>query len=189
MQEILNLQLIFHFSLDIQQSWFLLYRVYDILKRRISTTFEQYPILILPCGELNSLFVSDKRAQLDSSGVRRRLKLKGDLETECSSNRWWPGRLGGMAARARARLGWLMGLLQECWSLLAIPRRLYLDDSRTSRHTNTHTRTLLHARILTARGNMWTYFLSNARSFKRISLSLLLDRHSYSMEIPVWSLT
>ena len=54
--------------------------------------------------------------QVDSSGVRRRLKLKGDPETEYS-NRWWQvGNNGGMAATR-----WLMGLLQECWSLLTIP--------------------------------------------------------------------
>ena len=54
--------------------------------------------------------------QVDSSGVQRRLKLKGDPETEYS-NRWWQvGNNGGMAATR-----WLMGLLQECWSLLTIP--------------------------------------------------------------------
>jgi len=36
--------------------------------------------------------------QVDSSGVQRRLKLKGDPETEYS-NRWWQvGNNGGMAA-------------------------------------------------------------------------------------------
>lgn len=129
--------------------------------------FEKYSIFILP---YDLLLFSGERTQLDSSEVRRRLKLKGDLETECSSNRWWQVGDSGGWRRARARATrWLMGLLRECWSLLAIPAVFTWMTHVVDTNAHTHS---LHARILTARGNMWTYFLSNARSFRRIFLPL-----------------
>lgn len=74
-----------------------------------------------------------RTTQVDSGGIKRRLKLKGDPETKCS-NRWWQvGNNGGMAA---AR--WLMGLLRECWSLLAIPAAS-LPGWLTYQSTHTHT--------------------------------------------------
>lgn len=166
----------------IRQSRLLFYRTYDLLKSNYISTalsfFEQYPIFILPY-ELNSLFFSGERTQLDSSEVRRRLKLKGDLETECSSNRWW--QVGDSGGWRCARDPVTHGVAPRMLIASRNPRRLYLDDSHTSRHT--HSRT--DACMLTARGNMWTYFLSNARSFRRISLPLAGPSLRFSMEIPV----
>lgn len=95
-------------------------------------------------------YVSNTQVVCDSSGVQRRLKLKGDPETECS-NRWWQvGNNGGMAATR-----WLMGLLQECWSLFTIPA-VFTWMTHIPVDIYAHITYISH--ILTARENTRTYF-------------------------------
>lgn len=143
-----------------------------------------HPILILPSyGELSTLLFAGKRAQLDSSGCR--LKLKGDLETECSSNRWW--QVGDSGGWRRARDSVTHGVAPRMLIAPRNPRRLYLDDSHTSRHTHTHTHadTYVRARAHSYRSRKYVDLLFVERPLIQTETFLPLVGHSFSMEIPV----
>jgi len=125
-------------------------------------------------AELISLFSSDEcmRTTRVDSGVKHRLKLKGDPETE-RSNRWWQvGNNGGMAATR-----WLMGLLRECWSLLAIPAvftwmtHIPVDIYA---HTNVYTRAFLPPEKTCGPTSFFRAPIHSETTVRRISPSLEL---------------